>query len=120
MFREKQKMPVDTCLACHGGEGPLICRTLLADGDSKMNIRFMHHDILPPGSSIGDHPHEDTEEVYYLLSGSGEMRLDGAARRMEAGDISVVSSGHSHGIRNTGDRDMELLVCCVRKTEGGV
>lgn len=120
MFKEKEQMPVDTCLACHGGEGPLICRTLLADGDSKMNIRFMHHDILPPGSSIGDHPHEDTEEVYYLLSGSGEMRLDGAARPMEAGDISVVSPGHSHGIRNTGDRDMELLVCCVRKTKGGV
>ena len=45
------------------------CRNILLDGDSKMNIWFMHHDYIDANASIGEHKNDDTEEVYYLLRG---------------------------------------------------
>lgn len=81
---------------CHGGEGTLVCRSLL-DGYGGRRFAFMHADMLAPGVSIGAHTHTADEEIYYLVSGSGVLTYDGATYPMEAGDISVCLPGHSHG-----------------------
>ncbi|WP_035796778.1 cupin domain-containing protein [Kitasatospora mediocidica] len=65
---------------------------------------------LPPGAISGEHLHTRTEEVYVLLSGRGEITLDGRAVHVEAGDVVLTGLGSRHGLRNTGPEPLEWLV----------
>jgi mannose-6-phosphate isomerase-like protein (cupin superfamily) len=65
---------------------------------------------LPPGTSIGEHLHDETEEIYYILSGDGTMDLDGTPREVHAGDAVLTQPMSRHGIRNTGTTDLEVLI----------
>ena len=88
--------------ACHGGEGVLLCKSLL-DGFESEQIRFMHADYMAAGVSIGYHVHETNEEVYYLSSGKGILTFDGKEYEMKAGDISVCKTGHGHAFKAVDD-----------------
>jgi len=81
---------------CHDGEGCLICKSMLVDFDES-KFRFFHYDDIKAGVSIGEHPHTDREEIYFLLSGTGTLIFDGKKYDMKPGDISLCNSGHSHG-----------------------
>jgi len=96
---------------CHGGVGALDWTRVL-DGEETdgRHLRFMHDDILPPGVSIGVHRHEDDEEYYYVVAGHGVMTLDGARYDVGPGDITAVYAGGEHGLENTGDTDLRVLV----------
>jgi mannose-6-phosphate isomerase-like protein (cupin superfamily) len=76
-------------------------------------VRFVHDDVLPPGVSIGIHAHPTREEYYYVVSGRGVMTLDGERHEVGPGDITAVYPGGSHGIENTGDEDMRIIVICA-------
>ena len=62
---------------------------------------------LPPGASEGMHTHGPGEEAgsfdefYYVISGSGEMSVDGDCVQVTAGDYVYVPNGVPHGIANT-------------------
>lgn len=99
---------------CHDGEGT-VAGKIVADGRSNpgRHLRFMHHDVLPPGTSIGLHPHRDDEEYYYVLRGRGEMTLGEVVHPVGPGDLTAVYPGGRHGLANTGDEDLEILVISV-------
>jgi mannose-6-phosphate isomerase-like protein (cupin superfamily) len=59
--------------------------------------------VLEAGSSIGEHSHPDTEELYLILDGQGQGVLDGRSFPVAAGDLFVVKAGHSHGLINDSD-----------------
>ena len=100
---------------CHEGNGTIkFCD--ISNGLQELTSRclnFLHDDILPPGSSIGEHRHEDDEEYYYILSGSGVMTLDGERYPVTAGDLTAVFPGGTHGLANTGSDDMRIIVVSV-------
>lgn len=73
----------------------------------------MHDDPIEPGSTIGEHTHIDSEEVYFLISGIGVMIMDGKQSPFLPGDVSLVKVGHSHGLMNTGNDVMRLIVFAV-------
>ena len=101
---------------CHGGAGPFLFKDVISAVKEKLLIKYLHDDVIPPGSSFGDHPHKsDTpfEEWYFCLTGEGVMTLDGKDYDMKPGDISVCCSNGSHGIKNTGRKDMRILVIGV-------
>ncbi|MEI6071971.1 MAG: cupin domain-containing protein [Verrucomicrobiae bacterium] len=67
---------------CHNGIGPWKMKSVIEHVEKKeqLFIKFIHDDIIPPGSSIGYHQHkndEPEEEWYYCLEGEGIMTLDG-------------------------------------------
>ncbi len=104
------------CEACHGGEGSFLIKDVIGRVLEKQFIKYLHDDVILPGSSFGDHEHKsDTpfEEWYFCLSGKGVMTLDGKAYEMKPGDISVCYNNGSHGIKNTGKEDMRILVIGV-------
>ena len=113
MIRRKSEMTERETDNCHDGSGKIAIRTVLEQGDSQVGIRFMHDDVLEPGATIGEHPHEGTEEIYFVVEGHGRMILDGESVPIGPGDISLVERGHSHGIVNSGDAPMRLLVIGV-------
>ena len=113
MLRRQSEMKLAVLANCHDGRGNVHCRTVLARGDSELDIRFMHDDVIEPAASIGEHRHEHDEEVYFVVEGQGTMILDGQRFPIGPGDVSVVRPGHSHGLVNCPAAPMRLLVFCV-------
>ncbi|WP_380281054.1 cupin domain-containing protein [Kitasatospora purpeofusca] len=65
---------------------------------------------IPAGGISGEHLHTRTREVYVLLTGEGEVTLDGRPHAVRAGDAVLTAVGTRHGLRNTGDGPLEWLV----------
>lgn len=65
--------------------------------------------ILHPGSTIGYHL-QKIDEVYYILSGTGEMTMNGNKFSVSAGDAILTRPGSSHGLKPTGNIDLSLLI----------
>ena len=101
---------------CHGGEGPFLFKDLLGALDEKRFIKYIHDDVIPPGSTFGNHQHPCDgvfEEWYFVISGRGVMQLDGREYEMRAGDISGCFAKGCHGIKNTGTDNLRILVICA-------
>jgi mannose-6-phosphate isomerase-like protein (cupin superfamily) len=105
------------CDKCHDGNGTLSLHSVIASGDSDHALLFVHDDILPAGVSIGEHRHEGTEEVYFVLDGHGTLIMDHQPSAVGPGDVSLCKSGHSHGIVNTGKTEMRLIVVGLKANQ---
>ncbi|MFP1132270.1 cupin domain-containing protein [Asticcacaulis sp. W401b] len=65
--------------------------------------------ILHPGSAIGLHP-IDHDEVYYVMSGTGEVTSDGISKPLSAGMAAYLYSGSEVGIKQTGPEPLTLII----------
>lgn len=65
---------------------------------------------LPPGGVSGEHLHTRTEEIYFILSGRGEMRVNGCRHTVEPGHLILTGLGTQHGLRNVGKEGLGWLV----------
>ena len=64
-----------------------------------------HATLLPPGS-------HETEETYVILRGEGTMTFaEGKQAQVGAGDYVYLPPWCAHGVENTGDVTMEILIC---------
>ena len=66
---------------------------------------------LEPGGATERHYHARTEEIYFLLEGTGEIELDGERRRVEPGDAVLIPPGTWHQI--TAVDALRFLCCCA-------
>lgn len=96
VLRKAEEIEIKEYDKCHDGEGILYCKSLLV-GFEKSKFDFMHYDDIKAGVSIGEHPHTNREEIYFLLSGTGTLIFDGKEYDMNPGDVSLCNLGHSHG-----------------------
>lgn len=94
----------------HDGKGQVINALLYGDRDFSTNLRFIIYSELLPGTSIGYHSHENNEEVYVILEGRGTMTIDGEAHEVSAGDVILNKPYGSHGLENTSDDILKILV----------
>jgi mannose-6-phosphate isomerase-like protein (cupin superfamily) len=65
--------------------------------------------VLHVGAAIGPHP-IDHDEVYYVLSGEGEVVSDGKAARLTPGMAAYLYKSAVVGIRQLGDKDLTLII----------
>jgi mannose-6-phosphate isomerase-like protein (cupin superfamily) len=68
-----------------------------------------HKRVLHPGASIGYHL-QDTDEVYYIDSGTGKMTINGNTFDVKPGDAILTRTGSSHSIVQTGSSDLTIIV----------
>jgi uncharacterized cupin superfamily protein len=114
-LKKRANMPRRPLENCHDGKGAVDWIGVLDGEDLKQKgLNFVHDDILPPGVSIGNHRHTDDEEYYYIVSGMGTMTLDQERFEVAPGDITAVYPGGEHGLENTGDEDLRIIVVSVR------
>ena len=74
----------------------------------KMGLVFRKR-TFHPGSGVGYH--EQTEdEIYYVLSGKGEMTLDGKKVDVTPGTAVLTRTGSSHGLKQVGSEDLTILI----------
>ncbi|MBV8562325.1 MAG: cupin domain-containing protein [Actinobacteria bacterium] len=84
-------------------------------------IRELHHTeaqslaeaTLEPGQATERHYHRASEEIYLITKGSGELEVDGQARRVRPGDAVVIPPGAWHQLENDGSSELTLLCMCV-------
>ena len=65
--------------------------------------------VLHPGAAIGVHP-IGHDEVYYVLSGEGEVVSDGQTARLGPGMASYLYNGAQVGIKQVGAEPLVLIV----------
>jgi quercetin dioxygenase-like cupin family protein len=78
-------------------------------GTEKLSMCLMD---CPPGATVRPlHAHRDTEEVIYILEGSGEVWVDGEVAAFEQGDAVFFPANSKHMTRNTGTG--RLVAVCM-------
>lgn len=60
-----------------------------------------------PGQIADSHAHPDMNEVFFVVSGCGEILVDDILYPLRTGSCIVVEAGEFHEVRNSGD---ELLI----------
>ncbi len=68
--------------------------------------------IVKPGEKTLLHCHNKSEELYYIIQGTGHMQLNEKNFHAEPGDCICIPPGTAHCIENTGDADLKILCCC--------
>jgi mannose-6-phosphate isomerase-like protein (cupin superfamily) len=64
---------------------------------------------LKPGSGIGLHEQKE-DEIYYVLSGRGQMTLDGKTVDITPGTAVLTRTGSSHSLKQVGSEDLVILI----------
>jgi mannose-6-phosphate isomerase-like protein (cupin superfamily) len=67
---------------------------------------------LVGGQATERHYHAESEEIYYVVEGSGEMELDGERRPVGVGDAVLIPPGARHQIRADA-AGLRFLCCCA-------
>ena len=67
------------------------------------------------GGSIGTHSHETSDDINYVISGTGKAICDGKEEALTAGVCHVCQKGSAHCIVNTGDDDLVLLTVVAER-----
>jgi mannose-6-phosphate isomerase-like protein (cupin superfamily) len=91
----------------HNGEG-MSTAYRISDGVPNRAMEFRKR-VMHPGAAIGLHPIAH-DEVYYVVSGEGEVTSDGVTTPMRAGDAAYLFDGNVVGIRQTGEVDLVLII----------
>jgi quercetin dioxygenase-like cupin family protein len=94
---------------CHEGIGVIKFRKVLEE-EFESKISFLHYTTLKPGTTIGYHEHDETEEVYIILKGKGIMNVNGESLDVHEGDVVLTKKGNSHGLANNSNEDLDILV----------
>ncbi|MFL9458849.1 cupin domain-containing protein [Tolypothrix bouteillei VB521301_2] len=90
------------------GDGTLL-RELLHPDKQPLELRYsLAHAVVPIGkTSI---PHSlTTSEVYYILTGKGEMHIDNELQIVEPGDAVYIPPNAKQFIRNSGEEPLIFL-----------
>lgn len=66
------------------------------------------YSVFTPGTELQPVCHE-TEEVAYVVSGTGELRLDDGAVAFREGDALHIPAGLWHAVANTGEEDVVMV-----------
>jgi mannose-6-phosphate isomerase-like protein (cupin superfamily) len=96
---------LETTYRAHGGG---IAQMIL---DQRMlrEIGFLAIAKLAPGKQLEAHV-DPMEEIYFIMSGEGEITLDDETRRVVPGDAIWIPTGSRHALTNTGNEDCIILV----------
>ena len=79
-------------------------------GGRKVNSCRIH-----PGGSIGLHSHPTSDDLNFVLAGTGIALCDGQEEPLEPGVCHLCKKGSQHSIQNTGEGDLVLLTVVVER-----
>lgn len=88
-------------------------RELLAHRNSCIAKQSLAEASVAISASTALHYHPLTEEIYYILEGQGNMRIDDETRPVRPGDAIAIPPGALHQITNTSTVALRFLCCCA-------
>lgn len=90
-----------------------IIREILAPRNACIRNQSLAEATLSPGACTEAHYHPRAEEIYYILTGQGRMRIGEEEARVARGDGIAIPAGQPHQIWNDGLEDLIFLCCCA-------
>jgi mannose-6-phosphate isomerase-like protein (cupin superfamily) len=64
---------------------------------------------VPPGASEELRSHEEAEQVYVVVQGTGTMSATGDSQQLVAGDLAMIPPATDHSIANDGSAALALV-----------
>lgn len=80
--------------------------------NSSLQNQSLAQATLFPGQSTAAHFHPRTEEIYFVLSGRGQMRIEETVFDVGQGDAIPIAPGKNHQIWNTDEASELVFLCC--------
>jgi mannose-6-phosphate isomerase-like protein (cupin superfamily) len=65
---------------------------------------------LEPGQEQKIHAHQLEDKIYYVLAGRGSFVIGDETQELGANQIVLAPAGQEHGVKNTSDERLSLLV----------
>ncbi len=91
---------------------PFGGRELNCPGAKFQIIRF------EPGSVLGPHHHLETTEIFYVIRGTGVIKINGKEMRFEPGDFMLCRPGDVHEVINDGEEEFVFLNFKTNEKDG--
>jgi mannose-6-phosphate isomerase-like protein (cupin superfamily) len=95
-----------------GGEIVKDNETYVLKDNKTLNNLVLSSTDLKAGQSTRGHNHSGQEEVYYFVSGVGEIEIDNERFNVQGGDVVLIPDGAFHRVHNK-DRANTLYFVCV-------
>ena len=114
MIRRLSELATETKRDIRGGTGPAEGVDLLKLGEMD-GVLSMGRMTLAPGTTIGEHAHPNTEDLYLILEGHGRGVLNGESFPLGPGDLFLVKAGGSHGLINDSKEPLTFLGLLTRQ-----
>ena len=75
---------------------------------------------IPPGEQIPEHDEtrRDQEEVFYAVSGTPTLVIDGEDRPIRAGTFARLDTEHRRTVRNDGEETATVLIASAPRSSG--
>ena len=102
---------LDAAEAFTTADGSTI-RELLGLPTAPVRNQSLAEATLAAGQATERHYHAESEEIYYVVEGSGEMEIDGDRRPVGVGDAVLIPPEAHHQIR-ADDDGLRFLCCCA-------
>src|SRR5271170_2327647 len=93
-----------------GGQGTVQYRRALDADVFLTNWAYVDHLLIPAGASEGQHYHKGVEEIYYVLNGDGQVKVNGDTADIHKGDGVPIRFNEAHSLVNNGSADLELMI----------
>lgn len=113
MLKRPSEMTVEIREKMRGGNGNVKFQNIFNPDEIKGKCRLFSQITLEPGCSIGSHVHDQEEEIYYILSGTGTVNDNGVVKNVGPGDAIKAGDGESHSISNNGDVPLVFLAVII-------
>jgi quercetin dioxygenase-like cupin family protein len=84
-------------------------QVIFGDGISGVVPQFATVD-LAPGERTAEHAHSDMDEVFYVLSGQLNIKVDGESYECSAGDAVLIKARERHSLANASDSSVLTLL----------
>jgi mannose-6-phosphate isomerase-like protein (cupin superfamily) len=79
----------------------------------RTEVQSLAEATLEPDEATQRHYHRATEEIYFVLKGSGRMEVDGDSKMIRPGDAVLIPAGAWHTLENNGNSELRFLCCCA-------
>jgi mannose-6-phosphate isomerase-like protein (cupin superfamily) len=95
---------------------PTLIKSLLVDDNVLPGIKGISHIMLPKGSNVETHVHEDGHEVFYIIGGKAIALAGKEKLGIGPGHCLIVEPGEPHGFIEI-QEDTEMLYIFLESSQ---
>ncbi|MPM61646.1 Oxalate-binding protein [bioreactor metagenome] len=109
MIKRQNEMERKINTQMRGGTGDVEIIHLLSQGEYNGKARLIGVINLESGCSIGEHIHENEEEIFYVISGEATYDDNGKTEMLSVGDTCICKGGQKHSLKNNAAEKLSVF-----------